>query len=214
MGLFVPKNVGQGGQCVLISGELMRIRETIYEYGEDVTFAKLDGLAKALLWLYAFQFEWDDRIPSRLTEREICAMAGMSQSTYYSKRLYLERLGWIKVEHMGFNKPCSVYPLVGTDDPSYEERSWANWHPFKHPYLGLIRSQQIKMASEGVDIPFSEVYQLFEDDDELYESFLNAPPVERDSDAEKRFRHFAQNVRDFEERNEISLENKISDIAS
>ncbi len=192
----------------------MRIRETIHEYGEDITYAKLDGLAKGLLWLYAFHFEWADRIPARLTEREICALSGMSQSTYYNKRVYLESLGWIKVEHMGFNKPCSVYPLVGSDDSDYETRSWANWHPFKHPYLGLIRSEQIKMAAEGVDVPFSEVYQLFEDDDELYESFVNSPLSEGDSEEEKRFKNFVQNVREFEQNQGLNLEKEINDLAS
>ncbi len=192
----------------------MRIRETIHQYGEDITFAKIDGLAKALLWLYAFEFEWADRLPSRLTEREICALSGMSQSTYYKKRLYLESLEWIKVEHMGFNKPCAVYPLVGKDDADYENRSWADWHPFKHPYYGLIRSEQLKMAKEGVDITFSEVYQLFEDDDELYESFVNAEPSDSDSEEEKRFRHFIQNVRDFEHGQESKLLSDIGDIAS
>lgn len=192
----------------------MRIRENIHEYGEDLSLAKLDGLAKGLLWLYAFQFEWADRIPARLTEREICAMAGISQSTYYKKRTYLEDLGWIKVEHMGFNKPCSVYPLVGMDDPDYESRSWAKWHPFRHPYLGLIRSEQIKMATEGVDVPFSEVYQLFEDDDELYESFVDAPPSEFDSEEEIRFRNFVQNVRDFEKKANSTFQQGIDEIAS
>lgn len=72
----------------------MRIRENIHEYGEDLSLAKLDGLAKGLLWLYAFQFEWADRIPARLTEREICAMAGISQSTYYKKK-NLSRGSWL-----------------------------------------------------------------------------------------------------------------------
>lgn len=176
----------------------MRIRENIHQYGEDVIYAKLDGLAKALLWLYAFHFQWADMLPAKLTERDICSLAGMSQSTYFSKRKYLENLGWIKVEHLGFNQPCAVYPLVGNDDPNYENRSWAEWHPFKHPYLGLIRSEQIKMATEGVDIPFSEVYQLFEDDDELYESFVYAGPKETDTPEEIRFREFVQNVREYE----------------
>lgn len=172
----------------------MRIRETIYEYGEDITFAKLDGLAKALLWLYAFQFEWDDRIPSRLTEREICAMAGMSQSTYYSKRVYLERLGWLKVEHMGFNKPCAVYPLIGNDDPDYEMRSWARWHPLEHSYFKLVRSEQLRMVQDGIDIPFSEVFQLFEDDDELYASFLEDDLDSNIPDPQTILANFVKNV--------------------
>lgn len=177
----------------------MRIRQNIHEYGEDITLAKLDGLAKGLLWLYAFHFEWEDRYPAKLTEREICSLSGMSQSTYFTKRTYLEELGWLKVEHQGFNKPCAVYPLVGNDDPKYENRSWAKWHPFCHPYYGLIRSQQIRMAAEGVDLPFSEVYQLFEDDDDLYESFIDSEPVETDTEEEKRYKLFIQNVRSFEE---------------
>ena len=172
----------------------MRIRKNIHQYGEDVALAKLDGLAKGLLWLYAFEFGWDDMIPSRLTEREICSLSGMAQSTYYEKRNYLQDLGWIKVEHNGFNKPCSVYPLIGEDDPNFESRSWAAWHPLNHPYLKLIRSEQRRMVSDGIDIPFSEVYQLFEDDDELYASFLENDNDTYRSSAQSTYKVFIQHV--------------------
>lgn len=172
----------------------MRIRKNIHQYGEDVALAKLDGLAKGLLWLYAFEFEWEGMIPSRLTEREICSMSGMAQSTYYEKRKYLEELGWIKVQHNGFNKPCSVYPLVGEDDAKFESRSWAAWHPLNQTYLKFIRSEQRRMVAEGVDIPFSEVYQLFEDDDELYASFLENDVETYRSNNQSTFKSFIQHA--------------------
>ncbi len=150
----------------------MRIRENIHKYGDDISLAKLDGLAKGLLWLYANEFQWMDVTPSKLTEREICAKSGMAQSTYFEKRKYLEHLGWIKVENNGYHKPCSVYPTVGIDDPAYELRSWAEWHPYNDPYMRLVRQEQLRMLNDGIDLSFSQVNQLIEYDDGLYESLL------------------------------------------
>ncbi len=172
----------------------MRMRENIHQYGEDISLAKLDGLSKGLLWQYAFEYDWEAKIPSRLTEREICSMTGMAQSTYFIKRNYLEALSWIKVEHNGFNKPCSVYPLIGEDDPDYETRSWASWHPLNHTYLALIRSEQKKMVLDGIDVPFSKVCQLFEDDDELYASFLEEESEEESFLLDFEIQKFLHNI--------------------
>jgi hypothetical protein len=59
----------------------------------------------------------------------------MSQGTYYEKRQYLEKLGWIKIIRRGFDKPCMVTPTKGKDDPDYENRSWAKWHPSNRPAI-------------------------------------------------------------------------------
>jgi hypothetical protein len=106
-----------------------RKRDKLYEYASIVQRAKLDCGAKALLWHYAYTYNWTQQNPSFYTQRTICAEVGMSQGTYYDKRKYLIDLGWIKVRNMGFNLPCLVTPLEGRDDPDYENRSWAKWHP-------------------------------------------------------------------------------------
>jgi hypothetical protein len=53
----------------------------------------------------------------------------MSQGTYYQKRQYLVDLGWVEIKNRGFAKSCLATPLKGMDDPDYENRSWAKWHP-------------------------------------------------------------------------------------
>ncbi len=103
-------------------------RTKLYEYAEVVRKAKLDCKAKALLWHYAYTFNWESQQHSFYSQRTICSEVGLSQGTYYIKRNYLEELGWIQVIHRGYDKPCLVRPLVGQDDPDYENKSWAKWH--------------------------------------------------------------------------------------
>lgn len=107
----------------------MNNRTKLYKYAEIVINAKLDSKAKALLWFYAFVYNWELGKPSYWSQRRICASVGMSSSTYQIKRQYLVDLGWIKVKHLGFETPCKVSVLVGIDDPQYESKSWAKWHP-------------------------------------------------------------------------------------
>lgn len=108
-------------------------QDKLYEYAAIVQRAKLDGKAKALLWHYAYTYNWTDKRPSFYSQRRLCAEVGMSQGTYYEKRAYLEDLGWIKIIRRGFDKSCMVTPLKGQDDPDYENRSWAKWHPSNKP---------------------------------------------------------------------------------
>jgi hypothetical protein len=104
-------------------------QDKLYEYAALVQRAKLDGKAKALLWHYAYTYNWTTKCPSFYSQRTLCAEVGMSQGTYYQKRQYLVDLGWVKIRKRGFDKPCLVTPLEGMDDPDYEKRSWAKWHP-------------------------------------------------------------------------------------
>jgi hypothetical protein len=104
-------------------------RTKLYKYAEIVLNAKLDSKAKALLWFYAYVYNWEEGTASYWSQRRICASVGMSSSTYQDKRQYLQDLGWIRVQHRGFETPCKVSVLIGVDDPSYESKSWAKWHP-------------------------------------------------------------------------------------
>lgn len=104
-------------------------RTKLYKYAELLINAKLDSKAKALLWFYAYVYNWEEAKASYWSQRRICASVGMSSSTYQEKRKYLEDLGWIKVIHRGFETPCKVSVLIGMDDPNYESKSWAKWHP-------------------------------------------------------------------------------------
>lgn len=104
-------------------------RVKLYEYGAKVQAAKLDCTAKALLWFYAYTYNWTENRYSFYAQRKICAQVGMAQSTYQKKRKYLEDLGWIKVVRRGYNDTCLVKVMVGQDDPEYENMSWAKWHP-------------------------------------------------------------------------------------
>lgn len=104
-------------------------RTGLYKYAEVIINAKLDSKAKSLLWFYAYVYNWKEDKPSYWPQRRICASVGMSQSTYQEKREYLEKLGWIKVKHRGFDTPCKVSVDIGKDDPNYETKSWAKWHP-------------------------------------------------------------------------------------
>ena len=101
----------------------------LYEFNEHIRLAKIDGRAKGLLQFYANVFNWKNQGASWYSQRQICALMGMSQSTYQEKRRYLENLGWLRVEYRGRNKPCKVWVSVGVNDPDYETRSWAQWHP-------------------------------------------------------------------------------------
>ena len=99
------------------------------DYAEKVRLAKLDGGAKSLLWFYASTYNWRNKQPSWYAERTICAHVGMSIGTYQSRRKYLVKHGWIKVHHKGKHNSAYVGVTVGNDDPDYENKCWAPWHP-------------------------------------------------------------------------------------
>jgi DNA topoisomerase-1 len=100
-----------------------KVQDKLYKSGSEVLNAKIDGSAKALLWFYAYVFNWEGSVPSWYAQRKICALTGMSQSTYQNKRKYLERLGWIEVLNRGFSETCLVKVKEGMNDPEYEKMS-------------------------------------------------------------------------------------------
>jgi hypothetical protein len=132
-----------------------KVQDKLYKYGSKVLNAKIDGSAKALLWFYAYVFNWEGSVPSWYAQRKICALTGMSQSTYQNKRKYLERLGWIEVLNRGFSETCLVRVKEGMNDPEYENMSWAKWHP----------ENEKKERAESLAIFLSNSPQALENDD-------------------------------------------------
>lgn len=128
-------------------------REKLYSYAAKVQNAKLDCTAKALLWFYAYTYNWTDNRYSFYSQRKICAQVGMSTSTYQIKRKYLEDLGWIKVLKRGYKETCLVRVTEGIDDPDYESKSWAKWHPSNEVarnHLPSISEYEPDLASEMI----------------------------------------------------------------
>jgi len=110
----------------------MSKKDKLYEYLDEVIYAKLDGKAKTLLFFYATVYNWTKDRPSFWSERAICALTGMAPSTYQAKRNYLEDLGWIVVKKRGREMTSLVGVMVGRDDPNYESNCWAKWHPYNN----------------------------------------------------------------------------------
>jgi hypothetical protein len=150
-----------------------KVQDKLYKYGSEVLNAKIDGSAKALLWFYAYVFNWEGSMPSWYAQRKICALTGMSQSTYQNKRKYLERLGWIEVLNRGFSESCLVKVKVGMNDPEYENMSWAKWHP----------ENEKKERAESLAKFLSNSPEALENDDSNSES-LDTETVLEGSEAE------------------------------
>ena len=127
-----------------------RVQDKLYKYAEIVKLAKIDGSAKALLWFYAFVFNWENKMPSWYSQRRICALTGMSPSTYHIKRKYLEDLGWITVLNRGFKDTCLVSVKVGSNDPNYENMSWAKWHPDNENQEDHQAEEKFRLAAQNV----------------------------------------------------------------
>lgn len=102
---------------------------TQYKYLAAIQNAKLGSKEKLLLYFYATTFNWNEKNPSFYSQRKICALNSMGVATYTKVRDRLEELGWIKVLYRGRRKSCQITVLYGQDDPLYEGRCWAKWHP-------------------------------------------------------------------------------------
>jgi len=102
--------------------------EGLIKYLEQVRLAKLDLTSKALLWFYAYAFNWQKRRPSYYTQAQICAFVGFSPGTYQKAKKNLESLGWIKTKKISYDLPVLVTPKIGRDDIKYESYSWAKGH--------------------------------------------------------------------------------------
>jgi len=110
----------------------MKDRSTVekgfFDYAEKVKLAKIDLKAKALLWFYAYTFNWSEGKPSYYTQEQICAYVGFSPSTFQKTKRRLIELGWIRTEKIGYDLPVFVTVKIGRDDENYEKSSWAKGH--------------------------------------------------------------------------------------
>ena len=106
-----------------------KTRTDYLEYLSIVHRAQLDMKCKALLWHYAWAYNWKERKPSYYTQKQICALTSMSPSTYQNARRKLAELGWIAQEQRARDLPVFVAPRRGKDDPDYKKWSWSKGHP-------------------------------------------------------------------------------------
>jgi hypothetical protein len=106
-----------------------KVQDALYKYNGIIRLAKLDNGSKSLLRFYADTYNWSQDKPSRYSERQICALEGITANTYLKRRKRLEELGWITVKYLGPHTPCHVWINIGEDDPAYEKFSFAKWHP-------------------------------------------------------------------------------------
>lgn len=109
----------------------------LYDYLDYVKMAKLDCKSKALLYFYATSYNWSENKPSWYSQRTICALTSMAQSTYHAVQKKLERLGWIRTNYRGRDKSVQVWVSVGESDPEYDSFSWATWHPYNSEEVDL-----------------------------------------------------------------------------
>ena len=132
-------------------------RDRLYKYGEAIVNAKLDGGAKALLWHYAFAYNWTEERRSFWSEERICAHTSMAPSTFQKRKKYLRDLGWLDIVKIGLKDPPLVKPTYGVDDPAYESKHWAKWHRSNRKELNLgdlaslsdIELKELAIVQEG-----------------------------------------------------------------
>lgn len=99
-----------------------------FDYAEGIKLAKLDLKAKALLWFYAYTFNWSEGKPSYYTQEQICAYVGFSPTTFQKVKNRLIELGWVKTYKTSYDLPVFVTVKKGRDDENYEKSSWAKGH--------------------------------------------------------------------------------------
>ena len=121
-----------------------RKQDKLYLYGNTVMWAQLECKAKALLWCYAYAFNWEHGRPSFYSQERICAITGMSPKTYQKARKYLESLEWIILEKRGRRIPPLVWVKTGNNDPEYKSWSFSKGHP-----LGVIARVRAYRDIEG-----------------------------------------------------------------
>jgi len=132
--------------------ETKREQDGYFKYAERVRTAKLDLMPKALLWFYAFTFNWNEGRPSYYTQDQICAYVGFSPSTYQKAKRNLIELKWIKTTKASFDSPVFVTPSIGKDDEKYEQHSWAKGHKLNKKTL----EEQIESLPPEHRNPFYE----------------------------------------------------------
>ena len=126
-------------------------KEGFFDYAERVKIAKLDLKSKALLWFYAYTFNWTEGKPSYYTQEQICAYVGFSPSTFQKVKNRLIELGWIKTHKASYDLPVFVTVKNGRDDENYEKSSWAKGHK--------SNKQTLEEAIDSLPAEFRDPFQ-------------------------------------------------------
>ncbi len=126
-------------------------KEGFFDYAERVKLAKLDLKSKALLWFYAYTFNWTEGKPSYYTQEQICAYVGFSPSTFQKVKNRLIELGWIKTHKASYDLPVFVTVKNGRDDENYEKSSWAKGHK--------SNKQTLEEAIDSLPAEFRDPFQ-------------------------------------------------------
>jgi hypothetical protein len=100
-----------------------------FEYAELIQNARIKGMGKALLWFYAYVYNWENQGRSFYEEFRVAAHVGFAVSAVQSWRKYLVDLGWLEVIPQTRRKPPFVGVRIGRDDPDFEGKSYARWRP-------------------------------------------------------------------------------------
>jgi hypothetical protein len=149
-------------------------KTALYQFLDEIKYAKLDCKGKALLYFYAASYNWTKNKPSWYSQRSVSALTGMAASTYHEYQKYLINLGWIKVKKRGRNAQNLVWVCKGKDDPDYEKHSWAKWHPFN-----IERDPNFMEEMKDFD-PFFDLRNNVEkddgEDDAVNSEPLGSPP--------------------------------------
>ena len=125
--------------------------ECFFDYAEGIKLAKLDLKAKALLWFYAYTFNWTEGKPSYYTQEQICAYVGFSPTTFQKVKNRLIELGWIKTHKASYDLPVFVTVKKGKDDENYEKSSWAKGHK--------SNKQTLEEAIDSLPTEFRDPFQ-------------------------------------------------------
>jgi hypothetical protein len=125
---------------------------TQYDYIRVIQNAKLGSKEKLLLYFYATTFNWSERRATYYSQRKICALNSMGEGTYKRTRDKLEELGWIKVLYRGRRLSCKVTVRYGIDDPNYESRCWAKWHPSNRLAEDVFWEIVSRLENQGIAV--------------------------------------------------------------
>ena len=126
-------------------------QDKLYLYGNTVMWAQLECKAKALLWFYAYTFNWSEGKPSYYTQEQICAYVGFSPTTFQKVKNRLIELGWIKTHKASYDLPVFVTVKKGKDDENYEKSSWAKGHK--------SNKQTLEEAIDSLPTEFRDPFQ-------------------------------------------------------
>jgi hypothetical protein len=124
-----------------------------FEYAELIQNARIKGMGKALLWFYAYVYNWENQGRSFYEEFRVAAHVGFAVSAVQSWRKYLVDLGWLEVIPQNRRKPPFVGVRIGRDDPDFEGMSYARWRPTNK---GLTPAELARLSKDELEFELAE----------------------------------------------------------